>query len=165
MLRISRPFLSRFLAAVVVFLGSGFLIGQMLTDNGSAQVDRAFWEDAKARTLSVSDTETRSQHPVQSVEQILTSSVKPAVKEPLDVAPRKQNDNEEPSVLSLIRENQHVAPAVSSGTDRVSVTVKGGDTLYAIAQRHGLSLSEIAQLNGLKEPYVIKAGQTLYVAR
>ena len=103
--------------------------------------------------------------PNSVLDRILTSSV--------DAAGDLQDDsvNVTPdtkpglSVLEIIRSNSDVAPAVSSGTNRVSVTVNKGDTLYAIAKRHGLKVSELAGLNGLEEPFIIKVGQTLYIAR
>lgn len=42
-----------------------------------------------------------------------------------------------------------------------TVTVQSGDTLYAIAQRCGVALSEIAAENGLRQPYTLRRGQTL----
>ena len=44
-------------------------------------------------------------------------------------------------------------------TDENTVVVKPGDTLYALAKKHGLSVSEIAALNGLMEPYQLSVGQ------
>ncbi|WP_306017007.1 M23 family metallopeptidase [Oceanicaulis sp. MMSF_3324] len=42
-----------------------------------------------------------------------------------------------------------------------TVTVQSGDTLYAIAQRCGVALSEIAAENSLQQPYTLRRGQTL----
>lgn len=41
--------------------------------------------------------------------------------------------------------------------------VKPGDTLYSLAQKHGISVKELKELNGLKSD-VIKVGQTLKVS-
>ena len=41
------------------------------------------------------------------------------------------------------------------------VTVQSGDTLAAIASRYGYSFEEIAELNGIDEPYVIHIGDEL----
>lgn len=41
------------------------------------------------------------------------------------------------------------------------VTVQSGDTLAAIASRYGYSFEEIAELNGIDEPYVIQIGDEL----
>lgn len=41
------------------------------------------------------------------------------------------------------------------------VTVQSGDTLAAIASRYGYSFEEIAELNGIDEPYLIQIGDEL----
>ena len=41
------------------------------------------------------------------------------------------------------------------------VTVQSGDTLAAIASRNGFGFEEIAELNGIDEPYVIHIGDEL----
>ena len=46
-------------------------------------------------------------------------------------------------------------------TDENTIVVKLGDTLYALAKKHGLSVSEMAALNGLMEPYQLSVGQKL----
>ena len=41
------------------------------------------------------------------------------------------------------------------------VTVQSGDTLAAIASRYGYGFEEIAELNGIDEPYLIQVGDEL----
>ena len=41
------------------------------------------------------------------------------------------------------------------------VTVQSGDTLAAVASRYGYSFEEIAELNGIDEPYIIHIGDEL----
>ncbi len=41
--------------------------------------------------------------------------------------------------------------------------VKSGDTLYAISKLHGLTVDQVAAMNGIKPPYVIQPGQFLVV--
>ncbi len=41
------------------------------------------------------------------------------------------------------------------------VTVQSGDTLAALASQYGYSFEEIAELNGIDEPYVIHIGDEL----
>ncbi|MFA7439290.1 LysM peptidoglycan-binding domain-containing protein, partial [Castellaniella sp.] len=48
-----------------------------------------------------------------------------------------------------------VAPA--QGT----YVVRSGDTLYGIAQRHGLSVDQLKQLNGITDPTQLAIGQVL----
>ncbi|WP_432339318.1 N-acetylmuramoyl-L-alanine amidase [Bacillus tequilensis] len=49
------------------------------------------------------------------------------------------------------------APKASGGT----YTVKKGDTLSAIAKEHGVSMATLQNLNGIKNPNLIKVGQVL----
>jgi LysM repeat protein len=53
-------------------------------------------------------------------------------------------------------------PGASSAS--TSYTVRSGDTLGTIASRHGTSVASIVQLNGLKNPNLIRIGQVLKVA-
>ncbi|MCY3958378.1 MAG: LysM domain-containing protein [Chloroflexi bacterium] len=41
------------------------------------------------------------------------------------------------------------------------VAVQSGDTLAALASRYGYSFEEIAELNGIDEPYIIQIGDEL----
>lgn len=43
------------------------------------------------------------------------------------------------------------------------VKVKKGDSLYAISQRHDVSVARLIQLNQLKKPYTIQPGQTIFL--
>jgi lipoprotein NlpD len=50
----------------------------------------------------------------------------------------------------------------SSKTSRPdSVTVRKGDSLYALAAKYNMSTRQLASINGLKSPYIIQPGQTL----
>ena len=151
--------ISRISSGITAVVCAGFLVNAILTNNGGAPNSQEKWKQAKidneslvARFGQKTYTEWKAQQ--DQLDRTVTNSTG-------NQKPKK----EEPSLLSLIRENADVAPSVSSGTGRVSVIVKKGDTLFAIAQRHGLKLSELARLNGLEEPYTIRVGQTLYVAR
>jgi LysM repeat protein len=57
------------------------------------------------------------------------------------------------------------APAQSAGGSGCGqfYTVRSGDTLYRIAVRFGTSVSALVNLNGLSNPNLIYAGQTLCV--
>lgn len=56
------------------------------------------------------------------------------------------------------------ASELKSDQNKQQYTVKKGDTLYSIAFRYGTTVYALARSNGLNEPYVIYAGQTLQVA-
>lgn len=42
-----------------------------------------------------------------------------------------------------------------------AITVRKGDTLFALAQQHNIDAKQLAAINGLKSPYIIRPGQTL----
>ncbi len=42
-----------------------------------------------------------------------------------------------------------------------SITVRKGDSLYALAQQYNVSTKQLASMNGLKSPYTLQPGQTL----
>lgn len=46
-------------------------------------------------------------------------------------------------------------------TQSKTYTVVAGDTLYAIAQRHGTTVDSLVRLNGIKDPNLIYPGQVL----
>lgn len=154
---------------MTAFVASGLLVYSILQENGGVTESQQQWQDAVSRAIPIDrkgnylDQILEKKVP-QYIDQTTTGSISNVVEsdiaeQPAEVAP------EEPSVLALIRENADVAPGVSSGTARVSVVVKKGDTLFNISQRHGISVPDLGRLNGLNEPYTIKIGQTLYVAR
>jgi len=49
----------------------------------------------------------------------------------------------------------------STATWPDSITVRKGDSLYALAKQYNVSARQLASINGLKSPYTIKPGQTL----
>ena len=51
----------------------------------------------------------------------------------------------------------------ASNTEPVYHRVRSGETLGAIARRHGTSVSELCRLNGLKTTSVLRIGQSLHV--
>ncbi len=51
------------------------------------------------------------------------------------------------------------APAI------VQYTVRGGDSLWVIARRHGVSVRDLVRWNGLSESAVLRPGQTLSIQR
>lgn len=70
-------------------------------------------------------------------------------------------------VLSIIACSSGTIPVVertrkqmpSSGLHKV----RQGETLYSIAWSYGLDYKNLARANGVRSPYVIRAGQTLYL--
>ena len=41
--------------------------------------------------------------------------------------------------------------------------IKTGDTLFNLSQRYGISWQTLAEINSLKEPYILKIGQKIKV--
>lgn len=52
---------------------------------------------------------------------------------------------------------------MSDGVRTYRYVVKSGDTLYAISKLHGLTVAQIAEMNGLEPPYTIIPDQILVV--
>jgi LysM repeat protein len=81
------------------------------------------------------------------------------------------NELEDPNVLypgQRLLISRHVT---ISGTPLPTATptlyfyrVQPGDTLWRIAQRHGLDVETLRQVNGLQNPHVILAGQRLLIS-
>ncbi len=164
MLKFGKLDVSRFSAGTTAFVAAGLLVNAILTDNGGSPSSQAEWREAANQSSALSvGSRGQGAGDVESVwiDPFNTGSLKKSDQSKLNA--RMQIP--EPTVLSIIRNNSEIAPAVSSGTARVSVTVKPGDTLFAIGKRHGLRVDEIARLNGLEAPFTIKVGQTLYIAR
>lgn len=67
----------------------------------------------------------------------------------------------EPRSPAPIQRGGSATATAGGGSCSGQVTVRRGDTLYAIARRCGLSVSELARENSLREPYELAVGQTL----
>lgn len=68
-----------------------------------------------------------------------------------------------PLLAAACASRPETAPPVPSGkpADAAIHVVERGDTLYGIAWRHGLNYREIAAVNGIGPPYLIRPGQRL----
>ncbi|MDD9148171.1 LysM peptidoglycan-binding domain-containing protein [Sporolactobacillus sp. CQH2019] len=62
-----------------------------------------------------------------------------------------------PGQVLRLKKTNHPAKPAASGT----YTVRSGDTLSAIAAKHGTTVSRLAALNGIRNPNVIRVGQVL----
>ncbi|MDP2828396.1 MAG: peptidoglycan DD-metalloendopeptidase family protein [Sulfuricellaceae bacterium] len=71
------------------------------------------------------------------------------------VTPDKPKDGGKKSAASKAREPDWRPP---------THLVKKGDTLYAIALEYGYDYKELAEINGIVPPYIIRIGQTLKLA-
>lgn len=69
-------------------------------------------------------------------------------------------------IRTAVAKNNQRTEQLSSPAGRAQAAkykVKSGDSLYAIANRHKMTVAELKQLNGLKSAAVLKPGQTLQV--
>ncbi len=55
-------------------------------------------------------------------------------------------------------------PAPAPPASAVAYTVRPGDTLWTIGQRFGVSVAELAQLNGISDPRHLLPGQVLHLS-
>lgn len=65
------------------------------------------------------------------------------------------------SASSASSKSNDSAKTSSSSSEKTIYTVKIGDTLTSIAQKHGLTVDQLAKLNNLKDTSNVNIGQTL----
>ena len=165
------PTIAKFSTGASAFAAAGCLVIAIMSGHGGTADSQQKWQEASRNSVSLGGSRQiaeidANQMPDLGIDRTVTGSIRNIADGQDEVAVKPQpNAEQQLSVLELIRKNSDVAPGVSSGTGRVSVTIKKGDTLYGISKRHGISISALARLNGLEEPFTIKIGQTLYVAR
>lgn len=69
-------------------------------------------------------------------------------------------------IRTAVARNNQRTEQLSSPAGRAQAAkykVKSGDSFYAIANRHKMTVAELKKLNGLKSAAVLKPGQTLQV--
>jgi len=148
-------------SGLTVFAAAGFLVGAILTDNGgmSAPVDVTI---AELGDEAQSKSSIRQVDMSGKIDRITTSSIKRVQKirvQPLSVKNLITEENDEPRALQSIT---HLDAGLSKPVNG-TIVVQPGDTLYRIGIKNNLSVSEIAALNNLSDPYRIRPGQTLIV--
>ena len=153
--------INRSSAALTTSVVAGVLVFAIMADNGGTQNSQRKWDYVSTSALSIDAVPVESRFAGAEDEEL--AWVDPVVTGSINV--KKDIDAEPLSVMALIRKNSDVNPGTSSGTDRVSITVKPGDTLFGLSRKYGLSVAELAIMNGLTEPYTIQVDQRLYVAR
>jgi membrane-bound lytic murein transglycosylase D len=96
----------------------------------------------------------------------------PATSVPSGAAPASFVRGPAPSSIAIPAEGFVDTPprAAAAPTDLASspqvvrLTVKAGDTLYAIASRYGVSVDDIRRQNRIRSPHALRAGQTLVLS-
>ena len=76
------------------------------------------------------------------------------------VAPEKESEDDINWKDDSTSDDELNVPRYSDGE---FVTVMRGDTLYLIAKKYNLTVAELAKLNNLSDPYVLKVGQKLRI--
>ncbi|MFK5981143.1 MAG: LysM peptidoglycan-binding domain-containing protein [Rhizobiaceae bacterium] len=156
---------AKFSSGLTVVAATGFLIGAMLTDNGGQVVrnETAFKQEAEKASVVASTNGSNDGPEVTEIDRIITASVQRV----------KRSEGGRLSVDDLLIA-ERINAATYAGAKKVikvssvktstsSITVQPGDTLYAIGLKHGLTISEIASLNGMSDPYVVRVGQKLRI--
>ena len=74
---------------------------------------------------------------------------------------RAQQDVDQPGLLGAPGYEPPAEPEPEVEEEMGQYTVQEGDTLAGIASRHGTSIDELARLNEIEDPNLIRTGQTL----
>lgn len=90
---------------------------------------------------------------------VVASTLAAAPAQASDAALRETSTRETPTIGSPTAPVAHAAPATSPAP--TAYTVRSGDTVYAVAQRFGLTVADVLSWNGLDGSSVIHPGQTL----
>ena len=86
----------------------------------------------------------------ENIDRTITSSISP-----------NGNDKRKHNIGQIITGDQEVDNPYPL-SDKM-VTVETGDTLFAISLRTGINVYQLAKINSIKEPYVIRPGQILHL--
>lgn len=92
---------------------------------------------------------------------LIASHNPPSPPETAGTPPPARPSAPQPMLAAAKAEPAQPAEAASAGVAEHSYTVKSGDSLYAIAVRHKVSLAEIQSLNGITDPTKVKPGTVL----
>ena len=89
----------------------------------------------------------------------------PQVVEVIKKAPEEiQSNPAESEIEDYLSVPKYVQPAPVKAVDKIDadfVVVARGDTLYSIARNNNTTVSELAKINSLNEPYTLRVGQKL----
>ncbi|MEC4985436.1 MAG: peptidoglycan DD-metalloendopeptidase family protein [Oscillatoria sp. PMC 1068.18] len=92
-----------------------------------------------------------------------TAKVQQSVTESVTI-PELVVEPQQTAAIQSFRPDEVTPPVVLAGEQKV-YQVRPGDTLNAIARRHGLSAAELIQENNLANPHLIKVDQQLRIPR
>ncbi len=141
----------------------GFLCSAIMTDNGSALVKLG------SDVIAVDKSKLGIEYSGKSVEvssvnetKILDRIITGAIKRPsMDQQTREEVTKPKAAEVSTTQKS----PVLKEISEQKSVLVAPGDTLYKIARANNLTVDELASINNLTDPYLLRVGQELVVAR
>ncbi|MCP4074006.1 MAG: LysM peptidoglycan-binding domain-containing protein [Hyphomicrobiales bacterium] len=146
-----------FSVALSISCGVGVLIAIILTSN----------QNTLPRTAVVIPT----QNPVITGQKSLTQILKSIPKQPLaqelpvkidpivtSSVPGNTKNRRKLDINNIIADNKDMQNPYRG---EHTVTVKTGDTLFAISRRTGIDVYQLAKLNSINAPFIIRPGQIL----
>jgi LysM repeat protein len=160
---------------------SGLFVGQKLKLTGTPETSSK--EKAQARNESRSEGASKDIHVVKSGETLASVAKKYKLQlsylselnglsrnQALDIGQRLKLDGELPSKSTLSKEKEDLkatakATAKASSKNTESYAVKSGESLNAIANRVGMSVQELAELNDLSPRAGLQRGQSIRIPK
>ena len=120
----------------------------------------------EGRTASLENRQTEVRGQLTQLDGKLTAlSNSPILKDVETLAPRVNLLEKQ---LASIHVRQKVTPVRSNpvhAAEKQYYEIKEGDNLYQISKKHGLSVEELARMNGLYEDELIVVGQKIVVSK
>ena len=120
----------------------------------------------EVRTVSLENRQTEVHGQLTQLDGKLTAlSNSPILKDVETLAPRVNLLEKQ---LASIHVRQKVTPVRSNpvhAAEKQYYEIKEGDNLYQISKKHGLSVEELARMNGLYEDELIVVGQKIVVSK
>ena len=120
----------------------------------------------EGRTASLENRQTEVRGQLTQLDGKLTAlSNSPTLKDVETLAPRVNLLEKQ---LASIHVRQKVTPVRSNpvhAAGKQYYEIKEGDNLYQISRKHGLSVEELARMNGLYEDELIVVGQKIVVSK
>lgn len=158
---------AKFSSGLTVVAATGFLIGAMLTDNGSV-ASRGDLSDKFSRAKLAEELPVVDEQGIRgtAIDEIITTSIERVKRSESKEATLDEliinGDNEIAKSINPVKPEK--VASVSTPVSGGMVVVQAGDTLYRIGVRNGLSIAQIAEMNGISEPYTVRVGQKLRVS-
>ena len=70
-----------------------------------------------------------------------------------------------PSIRNKPTPPRSVKVAAQPAQNSAKVTIRRGDTVYAISRRYGVTVRDVISSNNLRPPYLLKPGQSLHISQ